>query len=87
MISPSGRRLTGGRFSLTLMAPDPGGFQVLSKRGGAMTVDVIERFVSKYETLSGRAHLVDSSESAAEVVLFRGPRRRRHAAGRGRTPG
>ena len=34
-----------------------------------MAEDVIERFVSKYETLSGRAHLADSEEAAAEAVL------------------
>ena len=42
---------------------------MFSKGDGAMAVDVIERFVSKYETLSGRAHLADSAESAAEAVL------------------
>ncbi len=34
-----------------------------------MAVEVIERFVSKYETLSGRIHIADSMESAAEAVL------------------
>jgi L-lactate dehydrogenase complex protein LldG len=34
-----------------------------------MAVEAIERFVSKYETLSGRVHLADSVESAAEAVL------------------
>ena len=34
-----------------------------------MAEDVIERFVSKYETLSGRVHMADSTESVAEAVL------------------
>ena len=34
-----------------------------------MAVDVIERFVSKYETLSGRVHIADGMASAAEAVL------------------
>ena len=69
VISPSGRRLTGGPFALTLMAPDPGIFHELLKGDGDMAEDVIERFVSKYETLSGRAHMADSEEAAAEAVL------------------
>ena len=69
VISPSGRRLTGGRFALTLMAPDPGIFHELLKGDGDMAEDVIERFVSKYETLSGRVHMADNTESVAEAVL------------------
>lgn len=34
-----------------------------------MTAEVIERFVSKYETLSGRVHRVDCMAAAAEAVL------------------
>ena len=34
-----------------------------------MAVHVVERFVSKYKTLSGRAHRADSTEAAAETVL------------------
>ena len=34
-----------------------------------MAAEVIERFVSKYETLSGRAHVVDGMAAAAEAVL------------------
>ena len=34
-----------------------------------MAADVIERFVSKYETLSGRVHIADGMASAAEAVL------------------
>ena len=34
-----------------------------------MTADVIERFVTKYEMLSGQVHQADSAESAVESVL------------------
>ncbi len=63
------RRLTGGGFALTLMAPVLHFSGVPSKGDAVMAVDVIEQFVSKYETLSGRVHHADSMESAAEAVL------------------